>query len=116
MDREPNRASVAENAVSAWVQTRIVLRIVVILLAVAAVLWITYKLTAVLLLLVLSIFFAYLVAPLVDLVQQPLRLGQRELRIPRGVAIGIVYAVLFVGGGTAIYFLAPQLAAQFPEF
>src|SRR5881275_3151530 len=116
MDREPNRASVAENAVSAWVQTRIVLRIVVILLAVAAFLWILYKLTTVLLLLVLSIFFAYLIAPLVDLVQQPLRIRQKEYRIPRGLAIGIVYVIVFVGGGIALYLLLPQLAAQFPEF
>jgi len=116
MDREPIRASVAESAVSAWVQTRIVLRIVVILLAVAAFLWILYKLTTVLLLLVLSIFFAYLIAPLVDLVQQPLRVRQKEYRIPRGLAIGIVYIIVFVGGGIALYLLLPQLAAQFPEF
>ena len=116
MDREPNRASVAENAVSAWLQTRIVLRIVVILLAVAAFLWILYKLTTVLLLLVLSIFFAYLIAPLVDLVQQPLRIRQKEYRIPRGLAIGVVYVIIFVGGGIALYLLLPQLAAQFPEF
>jgi len=116
MDREPNRASVADSAVSAWVQTRIVLRIVVILLAVAAFLWILYKLTTVLLLLVLSIFFAYLIAPLVDLVQQPLRIRQKEYRIPRGLAIGIVYVIVFVGGGIALYLLLPQLAAQFPEF
>ena len=32
-----------------WVQTRVVLRIIVLLLAVAAVLWIVYKLTTVLL-------------------------------------------------------------------
>lgn len=105
-----------EAAVAAWVQTRIVLRIVVLLLAVAGVLWMIYKLTAVLLLLVLSIFFAYLVAPLVDLVQQPLRLGKKQYRIPRGAAIGIVYLLLFVGLGIAIYFLVPQFAAQFPEF
>src|SRR5213082_3836497 len=116
MDREPNRASVAENAVSAWVQTRIVLRIVVILLAVVAFLWILYKLTTVLLLLVLSTFFAYLIAPLVDLVQQALRIRQKEYRIPRGLAIGIVYVIVFVGGGIALYLLLPQLAAQFPEF
>ena len=47
-----------ETTVAAWVQTRVVLRIIVLLLAVAAFLWIVYKLTAVLLLLVLSIFFA----------------------------------------------------------
>ncbi len=103
-------------AVAAWVQTRVVLRIVILLLAIAAFLWVVYKLTTVLLLLVLSIFFAYLVAPLVDLVQQPLRLGRKEYRIPRGLAIGIVYLVLFVAIGGAIYFLAPQFAAQFPEF
>src|SRR5262245_31024667 len=111
-----NQPQTKETAVAAWVQTRMVLRIITILLVVAAVLWVIYKLTAVLLLLVLSIFFAYLVAPLVDLVQQPLRLGQKELRIPRGLAIGIVYVVLFVSIGLAIYLLAPQLSAQFPEF
>ena len=102
--------------IAAWVQTRIVLRIIVILLAVAALLWVVYKLTAVLLLLVLSIFFAYLVAPLVDLVERPIRIGGRERRMPRGLAIGIVYLVIFAGVGLAIYFLAPQFAAQFPEF
>jgi predicted PurR-regulated permease PerM len=99
-----------------WVQTRVVLRIIVLLLAVAAVLWIVYKLTTVLLLVILSVFFAYLLAPLVDLVQRPIRIGARERVIPRGIAIGIVYVVLFSGIGLAIYFLAPQLGAQFPEF
>jgi predicted PurR-regulated permease PerM len=97
-------------------QTRVVLRIIVILLAVAALLWIVYKLTTVLLLVVLSVFFAYLVAPLVDLVQRPVRIGGRERVIPRGLAIGIVYVVLFVGIALAIDFLAPQLGAQYPEF
>jgi len=102
--------------VAAWVQTRIVLRIILILLAVAALLWVVYKLTTVLLLLVLSIFFAYLVAPLVDLVERPVRIRGRERRLPRGLAIGIVYVVIFAAIGLAIYFLAPQLASQFPEF
>lgn len=111
-----NHNAVRENAVAAWLQTRAVLRIIALLLVVAALLWVVYKLTTVLLLLVLSIFFAYLVAPLVDLVQQPLRLRGREYRIPRGLAIGVVYIFIFTGIGLAIYFLAPQLAAQFPEF
>ena len=105
-----------ESAQMTWMQTRVVLRIIVILLAVAALLWIIYKLTAVILLVVLSIFFAYLVAPLVDLVQRPIRIGGRERMMPRGLAIAIVYVVLFVGIGLAVYFLAPQLGAQFPEF
>jgi predicted PurR-regulated permease PerM len=103
-------------AVSSWLQTRAVLRILLLLLAVAGVLWVIYRLTTVILLIVLSIFFAYLVAPLVDLVQQPLRLGGRERVIPRGLAIAIVYIFLFFGIGLVIYLLIPTLSAQFPEF
>jgi predicted PurR-regulated permease PerM len=100
----------------AMLQTRAVLRILVILLAALGLLWVVYKLTTVLLLVVLSIFFAYLVAPLVDLVQRPFSIRGRERLMPRALAIAIVYVVLFVGIGLAIYFLAPQLADQFPEF
>jgi predicted PurR-regulated permease PerM len=107
---------VRESPQVAWLQTRAVVRVLIILLAVAALLWVLYKLTTVILLVVLSVFFAYLVAPLVDLVQRPFRIGGRERMMPRGLAIAIVYVVLFVGIGFAIYFLAPQLAAQFPEF
>jgi predicted PurR-regulated permease PerM len=116
MTPDSQHPTARETAVVAWVQTRVVLRIVAILLAVAAFLWIVYKLTTVLLLVVLSVFFAYLVAPLVDLVQRPISIGGKERSIPRGLAIGIVYVVLFTGIGLAIYFLAPRLGAQFPEF
>jgi len=107
---------VREATIAAWVQTRVVLRIILILLAVAALLWVIYKLTTVLLLLVLSIFFAYLVAPLVDLVEKPVHLGGRVFIIPRGLAIGVVYLFIFTVVGAGIYFLTPQFAAQFPEF
>jgi predicted PurR-regulated permease PerM len=96
--------------------TRVVLRILVILLAVIALLWVVYKLTTIILLVILSIFFAYLVAPLVDLVERPVRIGGRERSMPRGLAIAVVYVGLFFAIGFAIYFLIPQLAAQFPEF
>jgi predicted PurR-regulated permease PerM len=97
-------------------QTRAILRILVILLAALGLLWVLYKLTTVILLVVLAIFFAYLVAPLVDLVQRPFSIRGHERLMPRALAIGIVYVVLFVGIGLAIYLLAPQLADQFPEF
>ena len=116
MTPQLDQSAPKETAVAAWVQTRVVLRIIVLLLAVAALLWIIYKLTTVLLLLVLSIFFAYLVAPLVDLVERPVRIGGRERKMPRGLAIGVVYLFLFTVVGAGIYFLVPQFAAQFPEF
>src|SRR2546427_9925929 len=86
----------------ASLQTRAILRILVILLAALGLLWVLYKLTTVILLVVLSIFFAYLVAPLVDLVQRPFRFGGRERMMPPGLAVGIGYVVLFVGIGVAL--------------
>ena len=101
---------------ASWLQTRAILRIILLLFAVTGLLWIIYRLTTVILLIVLAVFFAYLVAPLVDLMQRPIRIGGRQRVMPRGLAIGVVYLLLFVGGGLAIYFLAPQFGAQFPEF
>lgn|SRR5574341_1495965 len=111
-----NQPPMPPDAAQTWLQTRAVLRVLLLLIAVAGVLWVIYRLTAVILLVVLSIFFAYLVAPLVDIVQRPVRIGGRERLIPRGLAIAIVYVVLFAGIGLAIYLLIPQLSAQFPEF
>lgn len=112
----PNQTPVTTEQVQSWLQTRTVLRVLLIVLSMVALLWVIYRLTAVLLLIVLSIFFSYLVAPLVDLVQRPLYIRGRERVIPRGLAIVIVYIVLFFGAGFVIYFLTPQVSAQFPEF
>jgi predicted PurR-regulated permease PerM len=114
--RPASEKEVVQAVQSPWLQTRAILRIILLLLVVAGGLWIVYRLTTVLLLIVLAIFFAYLIAPLVDLVQRPIRIGGRARVIPRGLAIGVVYLVLLIGGGVAIYFLIPQFAAQFPEF
>jgi predicted PurR-regulated permease PerM len=111
-----NPIQIPVEPVQSWYQTRAILRILMILLAFFALLWVIYRLTGVLLLIVLSIFFSYLVAPLVDLVQRPINIGGRVRVIPRGLAIVIVYIVLFTGIGLVIYLLIPQLSAQFPEF
>src|SRR5712692_1619142 len=101
---------------TAWVQTRAVLRVIFIALAVAGALWVLYKLTSVILLLVLAIFFAYLVAPLVEFIRRPIRLGGRERAMPRTLAIGTAYLLVFSSIGLAIYLIVPVVAAQFPEF
>src|SRR5229473_4270720 len=114
MRSDSRPATEKESPQIGMLQTRAILRILVILLAALGLLWVLYKLTTVILLVVLSIFFAYLVAPLVDLVQRPIRIGARERMMPRALAIAIVYVALFCGIGLAIYFLVPQFAAQFP--
>ena len=107
-------AHVAANA--AWPQTRAVLRVILIVLAVAITIWIIVKLTGVILLLVLSVFFAYLVYPLVEFLRRPVRLGRRQFVMPRTAAIGLAYLMIVAVVTTVIYLLAPRLGSQFPEF
>ena len=97
-------------------QTRTVLRLVALLLFLSTGLWMLYALQGVILLLVLSMFFAYLIAPLVDLVARPITVAAHRWLIPRAFAIGIVYLVLFALIGVAGYVLLPRLGAQVSEF
>ncbi|HVG38957.1 MAG TPA: AI-2E family transporter [Pyrinomonadaceae bacterium] len=103
-------------AEASWPQTRAILRIIFIVLAVAAVIWMLYTLEQVLLLVVLAIFFAYLVAPLVEFVRRPVKWRNRERLLPRPIAIGIVYLVIFGGLGLATYLSIPKLGDQISQF
>ena len=96
--------------------TRVVLRVIVIVLAVGVVLWIIVKLTGVILLLVLSIFFAYLVSPLVEFIRRPVSIRGRTLVLPRVAAICLAYVIMGAGIVLAFYLIVPSLGNQFPEF
>ncbi|MCA1593228.1 MAG: AI-2E family transporter [Acidobacteria bacterium] len=100
---------------AAWPQTRAILRIILIVLAVAGVMWAFYALESILLLVVLAIFFAYLVAPLVEMVRQPVRVRGRERVVPRSLAIGIVYLVIFGSLFLTFYFLSPRIGNQISD-
>jgi predicted PurR-regulated permease PerM len=99
-----------------WPQTRAILRIIFIIMIVAAALWVFYALTGILLLIVLAIFFAYLISPLVELVRRPFNFSGRQRTIPRGLAIGIVYFFIFGSFVLSMYVLMPRLGAQMAEF
>ncbi len=101
---------------ASWPPTRAVLRVIVIVLIVAVALWMVVKLTGVILLLILSIFFAYFVAPLVEFLNRPIRIAGRRFAIPRSVAIVLAYLVIVAVIVVGIYVLAPRLGNQFPEF
>jgi predicted PurR-regulated permease PerM len=98
-----------------WPQTRAILRIIFIALAVAAMIWVLYALQGILVLVVLAIFFAYLISPLVELVRRPFKLKGQERTVPRALAIGAVYVVLFGSLGLAAWVLLPQIGAQTAE-
>jgi predicted PurR-regulated permease PerM len=103
-------------AEATWPQTRAVLRIILIILIVAITLWMIVKLTGVILLVILSIFFAYFVSPLVEFISRPIRIGGRKFAIPRSAAILVSYLLIVTAIVVGIYVLAPRLGNQFPEF
>jgi predicted PurR-regulated permease PerM len=101
---------------ASWPQTRAVLRVILIVLGVAVTLWIIVKLTGLILLLILSIFFAYFVAPLVEFLNRPIHISGRKFSIPRALAIVFSYLIIIAAIVIGIYVLAPRLGSQFPEF
>ncbi len=99
-----------------WPPTRAILRVILIVLAVAVTLWVLVKLTGVILLLILAIFFAYLVSPLVEFLSRPIHVSGRKLAIPRALAIALSYLIIVAAIVVGIYVLVPRLGSQFPEF
>jgi len=80
-----------------------------------AVRWVFYALTSVLLVVVLAVFFAYLIAPLVELVVSAFKRRDGEPVLSRGLAIGVVYLVIFGSLGVGAWVLTPRLGTQMAE-
>ena len=110
--------------------TRVVLRLatrsllwvvllgLVVYYLIKATLWVFYALTGILLVIVLAVFFAYLIAPLVELVRKafttPGKGGEQRL-LPRSLSIAVVYAVIFGSLGVGAWVLVPRLGTQMAE-
>jgi predicted PurR-regulated permease PerM len=99
---------------------RSIVRVVVItllLLSVAGFLQgIIQSLTYLFFLIVLSVFFAYLMDPLVRLIRSPFKARGIERYMPRTIAIAIAYIFVFAAIGYAISNIAPRVAEQAREF
>ena len=96
--------------------TRVVLRIIFVILLVIGFLWIISKITGIILLLVLSIFFAYFVSPLVEFLRRPRTVGKQTIAIPKAGAIALAYVIILAAIVFAILVILPSLSNQFPEF
>jgi predicted PurR-regulated permease PerM len=90
--------------------------VILTLLAVAATMWIFYALRGVILLLVLAVFFAYLLAPLVEFACRPFPVRGRVYVMPRALAIGVVYLLIIGALALAAALLLPQLDTQITQF
>lgn len=92
---------------------RIVLTVVLIVAASVVVAWLLYALRLVVLLLAFTVIFCYLIAPVVDFIERPFRLGWK---MPRVLAIAIVY-LLFIGGILLVTdYVVPRLSEQISTF
>lgn len=74
------------------------------------------SLATLLFLLVLSIFLAYLIDPLVKLIRRPFKMRQMERYMPRSAAIVIAYVLVFSSFGLFISAIAPGVAQQARDF
>jgi predicted PurR-regulated permease PerM len=93
-------------------QSRAILRDLLIVAAVGAAIWVAHRLGRIVLVLVLAMFFAYVIAPLVELLQRPVSLRGRSRRLPRGLAIAAVYLLLTGAGAVGAAMLWPAAAGQ----
>lgn len=88
---------------------RIVLTAVLLVAASFVAAWLLYALRWVILLLAFTAIFCYLIAPLVDFVERPFRL---RLKLPRALAISIVYLLLIGGIILTADYVVPRLSDQ----
>ena len=93
-------------------QSRAILRDLLIVASVGAAIWVAHRLGRIVLVLVLSMFFAYVIAPLAELAQRPITFTGRSRRLPRGLAIGAVYLLLACGVAAGAALLWPSAVAQ----
>ncbi len=99
---------------------RSIVRVVVVVLLVlwvfAAIQSAIAAITSLFFLIILAIFFAYLIAPLVMLIRMPFEARKMERLMPRPLAIFAAYVIVFTVFGLAIAYIAPRAAEQAKEF
>ena len=84
----------------------------VLLLAFLGVLYFIFLLQGLIFLVFLSVFFAYLIDPLVRAVRRPFKERNLEKLMPRPLAIVIAYVVVFTVLSVGIAYLAPLVSEQ----
>lgn len=113
--KEPEEAANRVLIDPSYPPVRVILRVVLVILAVYGFFLVIEKITGILLLLVLSIFFAYLVSPMVEIIRQPRTIGRRTIAIPKIASISLAYVVLFAAIVFAVLVIIPTLSNQAPE-
>lgn len=101
---------------SSWAVARVVLITFIVWYFASFLVTLLSSLTYLFFLIVLSIFFAYLIEPLVKTIRRPFKERHLEKIMPRPLAILIAYVIVFTILGVAIANLAPKAIDQAKEF
>jgi predicted PurR-regulated permease PerM len=97
---------------------RTLVRDVLVVAGVVGASWLIYELGSLILLLFFSVLFAYLLAPLVGFVRRRLAATRGRKEAPLGLAIALVYLLLFGGLAVGFTWMTPHLGdalRQLPE-
>lgn len=95
---------------------RVVVITLLILLVAGSVEKILSSIASLFFLIVLSVFFAYLIDPLVKIIRRPFKQRSMERWMPRSLAIVISYVFVFTVLGVAIANIAPRVGEQARQF
>jgi len=95
--------------------SRALLRGLLAVVGVGSAIWMLQRLERIVLVLIVAMFVAYVIAPLVTLAQHSVHLRGRSRCLPRGAAVAVVYLLLsgIIAGGGAI--LWPSAAQQLDD-
>ena len=113
---EPMRVSLDPSSPSVRSIVRVVVITLLILFVAGSLQSILSSIVSLFFLVILAIFFAYLIEPLIQLIQHPFRQYHVERLMPRFIAIFVAYLMVFTVLGLAIAYIAPRVAEQGREF
>ncbi|HKB12907.1 MAG TPA: AI-2E family transporter [Vicinamibacterales bacterium] len=97
-----------------WADVWTIGSVVLIVLAALGALWLVVALGTIIVLVIFSLLFAYLLAPLVGFIERRLTFRRRG-GLGRGPAIGIAYAIVFGAIALAVSWIAPRVFEQASE-
>jgi predicted PurR-regulated permease PerM len=93
-------------------QARGVLQVLLIIVGVILGFWALHRLASLVLVLIVAALFAYVIAPLVQLAERPIRVAGRPRRLSRGAAIALVYVLMAGSVAGVAVLLLPSATEQ----
>jgi predicted PurR-regulated permease PerM len=112
----PNNIVLDQSTPSVRSIVRVVLVTLLIVFVAGFLTTILSALTYLFFLIVLSVFFAYLIKPLVELIRRPFENTPQDKYMPRPLAIAAAYLIVFLTLGVAVAVLTPSVVEQAKQF